>query len=310
MPYKTKNYYLNSKNFRSKVFQNPKKLRLLIKLAKTRRYSAVKLAKIFKCNKKSIFYALYCNKVVLQNLGKFKKEVFCDVEFFKKLNPISAYWAGFIAADGVLSFRDSLVSITLNEKDIRHLQKFKKSIKTNAKIGYTKSNNSSHLSIYSKELFNSLLGLGITPNKSLTITKIKIPNSLTSYFIRGVFDGDGSISGRDASHVQFDIVGNKPFLEWIQDILIKKCRVNKVRIYPTASKAYRLQYTGLQIFKILEFLYKESAISTRLDRKYKKYLLLKKKFLIPKEKLKLRCPNLGAQALHKTIENYEKKKKT
>jgi hypothetical protein len=120
--------------------------------------------------------------------------------------------------------------------------------------------------------------MGITPNKSLTISKVSIPYTLAAHFIRGVYDGDGSLSGKDASHIQLSIAGNKPFLEWLQNILIKECRLNKVKIYPLQCKAYKLQYTGPQIFRILDFMYAYSTPETRLDRKYHKYLAFKQKF--------------------------------
>ena len=119
----------------------------------------------------------------------------------------------------------------------------------------------------------------MTPLKSLRINNLEIPSSLMSHFIRGMFDGDGSISGKKITHVQFMIAGYKPLLEQIQDVLIKACGINKIRIYPLyKSEASKLQYTGSQIFRILDFIYKDSASRTRLERKYRKYIKLKKRF--------------------------------
>ena len=274
------------KNYGAKIFRERGKLRKLLRLAKTNRYSAPQLAKIFKCNKKPIHGALNRAGIYLPNLGRFKRRYKCDDEFFIKLIPTSAYWLGFIAADGCLYLGkrgEKNFYIALNCLDVKHLKNFKKTIKTNAKIGYIKSNNSTHISFYSVDkIFDSLVKLGIKPNKRLRIENVIVPNNLMSHFIRGVFDGDGSLSGKKITHVQFQIAGYKPLLKQVQDILIKKCNVNKVKIYPLGYKiegqASRLQYTGSQIFRILDFLYKESTNRTRLERKYKKYLMFKKKF--------------------------------
>ena len=189
------------------------------------------------------------------------------------------YWLGFIAADGCIYSRDKVLSIGLRKSDKDHLQKFLKSIESTSKLSYIKSNNSCRISIYSSTMFNLLVRLGITPNKSFRINKIKIPLGIMSHFIRGVYDGDGSPNGKKISHVQFQIAGFKPLLKQIQYVLIKKCKVNKVKIYPLfKSKASRLQYTGSQIFRILDFIYKGSKKQTRLERKYNKYIKLKKKF--------------------------------
>ena len=268
--------------FQSKVFNTKYKIGRLIKLANTHRYSAPRLVKIFNCDRKSIFRALRARNIVLPNLGRFRKRIYCNERFFINLSPISAYWAGFIAADGTLFNRDKSVTIALSKRDVRHLYKFIKAIKSNVQVGYTESNNSTHVSICSNPLYESLIKLGITPNKSLSITHVNIPLSLKSHFIRGVFDGDGSISGEKITHVQFCIAGNKPFLQEIQNSLVRKCNINRVKLYslPPSGRAYKLQYTGSQIFKILDFLYKKSCHQTRLDRKYQKMLELKKKFKI------------------------------
>jgi len=270
-------------NYGSKVFNSKYKIRRLIKLANTNAYSAPHLAKIFNCKKKTIFKVLKQNKITLPNLGQFTKKIYANDSFFTKLNPISAYWAGFIAADGILFNRDKSVTIALNKRDTGHLHKFIKAIKSNAHVGCIKSNNSAHVNLYSKSLFNSLIKLGITPNKSLSITNVSLPQSLMSHFIRGVFDGDGWINGKRITHVQFGIAGNRPFLHWIQNALVKRCNVNRVKLYPLPGKAYKLQYTGSQIFRILDFLYKNSYNRTRLDRKYQKTLELKKKLIVNAE---------------------------
>ncbi len=273
-------------NYQSKVFDTEYKIKRLIKLANTNAFSAPRLAKFFNCDKKTIFRILKENKITLPNLGRFKKKIYANDNFFTKLNSVSAYWAGFIAADGVLSNRDKNLSIALNKRDIKHLYKFIKAVKSNAHVGCIKSNNSAHVNLYSKPLFNSLIKLGITPNKSLTITNVSLSQSLMSHFIRGVFDGDGWINGKRITHVQFGIAGNRPFLQQIQDVLVKKCHVNRVKLYPLfpRGRAFKLQYTGSQIFKILEFLYKKSKPQTRLDRKYQKMLELRKRFKIYDEK--------------------------
>lgn len=269
-------------SYQSKVFNTKHKTERLITLANTNTYSAPSLAKIFGCNKKTIFKVLKHNKITLPNLGRFEKKIYANDNFFAKLNPISAYWVGFIAADGILFNRDKSITISLNKRDIKHLYKFIKAVETNAQVGYVKSNNSVRISIYSKPLFNSLVKLGITPNKTLNIRHVNISLSLIPHFIRGLFDGVGWISGRKITHVQFGIAGNRPFLQQIQDALVKNCNINRVKLYPLppSEKAYKLQYTGSQVFRILDFLYKKSNRQIRLDRKYKKMLDLKKKFKI------------------------------
>lgn len=249
-------------------------------LAKTKKYSVPYLAKKFHCDRKTIFRILRKADIHVPNLGKFERKIDCNDDFFSRLDKKSAYWLGFIAADGTLSYRDNMVSIGLNKKDRNHLLKFKKAIGTNAKVSSLKSNNSVKISIYSRSLLLSLVKRGITPNKSLNIEKVDVPPRLLTHFIRGVFDGDGTLSGRDRSHIQFSIAGNSVFLEQIQYFLVKNVGVNKTKLYKLATgKARKIQYTGSQVFKILDRLYDGSASQTRLERKYKKYLDYRNRFV-------------------------------
>ncbi len=137
------------------------------------------------------------------------------------------------------------------------------------------SNCSAQMQVYSSQIVRDLAKIGIRPRKSLTISHVNVQDNLFPHFIRGVFDGDGSISGNSLSHIQFNIAGNKPFLEQIQQILIARCGLNKIKMYPLPSRAYKLQYCGSQIFRFLDWIYGCSDSSNRLDRKYSKYLKLK-----------------------------------
>lgn len=275
------------------------KIDKLLKLARTYNYSAPQLARIFKCGRTTIIRTLEYNKIILPNFGRFKRKFDLNDFFFVKLNTISAYWLGFIATDGNISGNSNSIRIGLNKKDKIHLENFLKAIGCEKEIYINKKLNSANLEVHSKTMKESLTQLGIPPRKSLIIKDLRVSEKLMPHFIRGVYDGDGSLSGRKKTHIQISIAGNKPFLENIQNYLIKRCNLNKTQIYPLKSKAYKLQYTGTQIFRILDFLYEDSNPETRLERKYNLYLNYKNKFISS-------CnPQLPSSALQKPEQNNE-----
>ena len=52
-------------------------------------------------------------------------------------------------------------------------------------------------------MFNDLIKQGCVPNKSLILTfpnKYQVPKNLINHFIRGYFDGDGSIYEYSKTH--------------------------------------------------------------------------------------------------------------
>jgi hypothetical protein len=50
------------------------------------------------------------------------------------------------------------------------------------------------LRIGNKNLYDSLVTLGLYPSKPLTIHTPSIPRKMVSHFVRGYFDGDGCVS--------------------------------------------------------------------------------------------------------------------
>ena len=219
-----------------------------------------------------------------------------DESFFENIDTEEkAYWLGFIMADGTVikTNKDSSynrLKIGLCLKDEDHLIKFKNSIKTTSDIKYytTKENNSSYsganythcyLNCDSIKLASDLIKHNCIPNKTDFCTIPNIPSELIHHFIRGYFDGDGSISiytdKNNDKRCEFSITSNSEILLEIQTILIDNCNLNKTKLktYKRTSKATSLRYGGVQqVKKIFDYLYKDSTIY--LDRKYNNFSLL------------------------------------
>jgi hypothetical protein len=202
-------------------------------------------------------------------------------------NKEKAYWLGFIYADGNVNSGLRL-SITLSSVDKNHLVKFKNAIESNINLrDYQKNNyNYSTLEIKNSHLHNSLINKGVVYRKTYCAefpTKNIVPEYLLSHFIRGFFDGDGCIYFKSDYRLRPDrknkiyktfkkeisICGYKyEFIKELQNILVNygfnfKCQERK------DSTLYTLRLQDSQsIIKFLNFLYKDSDNSNRLDRKY------------------------------------------
>lgn len=153
-------------------------------------------------------------------------------QFFNKIDTEEkAYWAGFIAADGNIRKDFLKMRIELNIQDYCHLENLKNLLKE--KILLKKSirpkNHSCYIDVNCKEFCLALNNLDITPKKSLTL-KIEfdlIPKELRSHFIRGYFDGDGSINkysreGKNYNEWEISFISSKDFLNQILKELDKK----------------------------------------------------------------------------------------
>lgn len=186
-----------------------------------------------------------------------------------------AYWLGFLYADGCVHSNSNEISITLKDRD--HLEKFRKAIKSNNKIGESIDKRFSsmpkiyHFSIKDKQLKSDLIKWGCLPNKSLSLTKIpNIPRDFVSHFIRGYFDGDGSLHWLNGTkNFRISFVGTAPFLKDIQKELglslsLGQQEGNKSKYFQVAGRK--------QVPMILDYIYKDSDENIRLTRKYKNYL--------------------------------------
>lgn len=137
-----------------------------------------------------------------------------------------AYILGFIYADGCIN--GNYLQITLSDKDVEILEHIKKMINYDGKIynRYDEKKNKSYvtLSISSKIMTNSLIYLGVLRNKTYTSNKFPIyDKNLEWSFLRGFFDGDGSIyfnnyKGHNEYTVNFS--GNLLVLSQLKKILL------------------------------------------------------------------------------------------
>ena len=86
--------------------------------------------------------------------------------------------------------------------------------------------------------------------------------------IRGVLDGDGSISlSKNTGYPFARICGTKDVVNYITDYIGLHNTFHK-----NSDINYTIQYTGMRAIKFLNFLYKDSIKQIRMDRKYNKYI--------------------------------------
>jgi hypothetical protein len=132
------------------------------------------------------------------------------------------------------------------------------------------------LKMSSKVLRNKIIELGIKPAKTSKERYLKCINGeeLDRAFIRGIFEGDGSllVYPHRESYC-FQIVGTKELLLEIQKRLIGYLGIQKTKLYCQNEKSnhYMMRYTGKhQVYKISEWIYRDNP-KNRLERKYLKY---------------------------------------
>jgi len=103
-----------------------------------------------------------------------------------------AYILGFIFADGCLvEHKNGYHGLDITSKDLKHLRLIKQHLKAGHRIG--RKERGYRIQIRNKQIYGDLIKLGLTPRKSKIVRFPKIPNRHFFHFIRGLFDGDGSV---------------------------------------------------------------------------------------------------------------------
>jgi hypothetical protein len=191
--------------------------------------------------------------------------------------PALAYAIGFIATDGNLSSDGR--HITLVSKDEEILEQIKKSLNLFGTVGKKSRKNGgekiySYIHISDRNFYIFLLSLGLTPKKSKTIGKIKVPLKYFSHFLRGCIDGDGSITTSrhpESVHIQLKLrlcSASPKFLDWIHQEVTHLLKIDGGWIYTAKDRSvYTLTYGKVDSIKILKFLYNDLS-EPHLKRKY------------------------------------------
>ncbi len=187
-----------------------------------------------------------------------------------------AYAVGLVATDGNL-YRDGR-HIDLTSKDIEQLKTFKRCLGLKTKISYKTSGSSDRiyprLQFSDVKLYRLFLDIGLHPNKSKTIGELKIPSRYFFHFLRGCFDGDGSIYSyfdpRWVSSFMFYVTftsASISYLEWLQRRTFLFLGVRGV--IQKADSVWQLRYAKKESIKILAAMYDDKG-SFFLRRKYDK----------------------------------------
>lgn len=194
-------------------------------------------------------------------------------DFKQVSNETEAYMLGFWIADGTVSH--NIASIKLHNTDKNILECFNRYVFKEESNLFVEG---VHIkfSICSKNVVNNLIDLGCLRNKTYkTLQMPKIAPELIRHFLRGFFDGDGSVIS-DGKYIKCNFCSiDSNYLSQIQEILALEDiftslnkEVRKGKEYTINSKVVYARYDMYRLFirrkealiKFYSYLYKDSNI--------------------------------------------------
>ena len=237
-------------------------------------YSHTQAAKELGINQQSMTNRLkkyYNIEVLADGKKKVNSNFFTNIDTEEK-----AYWLGFMYADGYVGLKNE-IELTLQIRDANHIQKFKKALQSEHKIGTKtikfngKEFKAKRISIKDPQLVNDLIKWGCTNSKSLTIEMPDLPSKEAyRHFVRGYLDGDGCIMVKDRYCSCSFTSGSYKFLKSLHDYLLEVVQINSVISHRENTNTYELDtLSRYETLQLLKFLYEDSMIY--LDRKYEQY---------------------------------------
>lgn len=216
-------------------------------------------------------------RIEAQKQGKIPQQFFdINENFFSSWSPEMAYVLGLIITDGCIS-RAGTVSLCMNDKEL--LEKVKETMGSEHKITPSKHQNGLYHYQFAREtLVKDLEKLGVIPRKSLIVKFPEVPQVYLSDFIRGVFDGDGSVffdkrSPNFPLRSKF-VSGSADFIDGLHKSL-EFLGMPKRTIYKQKTKnawSYMFIFAHKDSIKLFDILYKNTQNGLFLDRKYKRFL--------------------------------------
>lgn len=244
---------------------------------------------------------LYCSKVAhttVYMVKKFLREEHINIRNFSEAatvsnqnraksvnhdyfsNPSSnmAWMLGFLAADGCVSKSRNQIVINLSRTDRNILEIIKEEIQIENNICDYENKDGflcSSLSWTSQKQKEDLKKYNIVPAKTLILKPpYELPKEFWIDYIRGYFDGDGTIC-QSGEGIRWSIGGAvKEMLEFVVNFLYEEYDIPKVNIQEqhfqnSCHTFYAIQYSTKATKKIYDILYTKNSLY--LQRKKDKY---------------------------------------
>ena len=230
--------------------------------------------------------ALEDNKIrytIIDDTGNIKEiihqKININERFFSSWNPKMAYVLGFIFTDGCLHYyyTNKLGRLDIGQKEPEILIKILALMECDAKIyhknkkvykGIT-SGELYTIQILNNKIYTDLIKLGLKPQKSLDCQFPNVPQEYLRHFIRGCWDGDGSIGFYSGIYRAIFVSGSYDFIYKMQKTLYYSgLREHKIYEQGENQKNYSIQYCGTECRLLYHFLYDDVDQSQYLERKY------------------------------------------
>ena len=204
-----------------------------------------------------------------------------NVDYFEKIDSEEkAYFLGLLLTDGNLhkvnrNTEQYVIQISLKLEDIEIVKKFKQALDSTNKVRIFEKGNRKEciFGISSKKMAFDLMKWDITPVKTFnTELNFNIPENLFRHYIRGIFDGDGTVfisKGR----LRFGFYGTHKLVSQIQDWLISQINISNNKVFDKETVSFVIYQKPKDVKNFYNLIYKDASIYLKRKKdKFDNYL--------------------------------------
>lgn len=192
-----------------------------------------------------------------------------------------AYYLGLLLTDGnVFKAKRNTdqyrIQIGLKYEDVDIVEKFKTELESDAKVSHYENNgrNECIFGVNSKEMAYDLKKYGIHERKTFDaeLTELIQPE-LYPHYIRGIFDGDGTVYIRNKTNqLTFGFYGTHNLVAQVKQYLIEKIGLNDNSIYDKETVSFVTFTRQQDVINFYKFIYSNSNFYlTRKKEVFEKY---------------------------------------
>lgn len=187
-------------------------------------------------------------------------------DYFKVWSHDMAYILGFWWADGCI-YGGKMFDITQSAKDKYIIKKIAEKLNYEGNIYDSVDKQSSRINFSCIEIYRDIVNLGGIENKSTLIGFPNVPKEYLSDFIRGFFDGDGSIYNRDGGRINTAFTSaSKVFIDNLWNVLKEEAGIEGGSY---DASCYTLRFGNKDSIKLGKFMYKNNPELFLLRKKNK-----------------------------------------
>lgn len=226
------------------------------------------------------------------------KQAILNHNYFSIIDtPNKAYWLGFLTADGSITWKNNsaCIAFSLSSEDKYILDLFLKDVESDLSVrtykrtdGFMKKGygyrEESKVALHSKIMARDLERFNVIPNKSLLLSEIpEINENLLRHYIRGFFDGNGSIThnlSKDKKIQRPEVIfySTESFCNSLKSVL--NTQLNLIEPKTTNQKEAKISliiYSGYnKVLALYEYLYSDMEDDChylkRKKEKFEKYI--------------------------------------